>query len=179
MGDITSTTLIGVFSAIGGFVGKSLWDYYFGLKADRAKLLLNKKVDFLERQLSEFYYPIYLRLQKDNVVWKRILDTREEEGSLKQKVGGEIEKNTVLPNHAEIVQIIEKHIHLAQADEKLFDLLLQYINHISVYKAIRDAGEYKVFPLELHEPYPNDLFAEVQRRTLQLQEEYNKLIKIS
>lgn len=172
-------TLTAVLFTIAGFVGKSLWDYYFGLKADRTKLMLNKKVDFLERQLSEFYYPIYLRLQKDNIVWKRILDTREEEGSLKQKVGAEIEKNTVLPNHAEIVQIIEKHIHLAQADEKLFGLLLQYINHISVYKAIRDAGEYKVFPLSLGEAYPNDLFDEVQKRTLQFQSEYNKLIEIS
>ena len=31
-----------------------------------------KRLEFLERQLTEFYWPLYWGLQKDNAVWQRV-----------------------------------------------------------------------------------------------------------
>jgi hypothetical protein len=176
---LMNETLIATLSAIAGFIGKALWDFYFAKKKERETLALTKKIEFLERQLSEFYWPVYLRLQKSTIVTNRIHDVREEQSSLKFKLIAEIEKSLILPNHDETVKIIETHIYLAQPDEKLTELLLKYINHVAVYKALRSAGEYKLLPYELGEGWPFELFPEVQKRTYQIQEEYNKLIAFS
>ena len=172
-------TLIATLSAIAGFIGKALWDFYFAKKKERETLALNKKIEFLERQLSEFYWPVYLRLQKSTIFTDRIDDVREEQSSLKHRLIIEIEKSLILPNHEETVKIIETNIYLAQPNEKFTELRLKYINHVAVYKALRSAGESKMLPYELGEGWPYDLFPEVQKRTYQIQEEYNKLIAFS
>ena len=166
-----SETVIAVVSGVVGFVAKSAWDIYFARRTERDKLALAKKVDRFE-----LTGPVSRR--KDTVIWKRILDVREDHGSLKQRVGSQIERGVILPNHEEIVKIIESRIHLAQPDEEFADMLLQYMNHVAVYKALRDAGEEKIFPLELHEPYPQGLFAKVEDRTFRLQEKYDEMIKV-
>jgi hypothetical protein len=131
---------------------------------------------FVERQLSDFYWPIYLRLQKDNVVWRRILDRNQGDDALRQKVGVEIEKNFILSNHDEIVRIIESNIYLAKADEELLEPLLKYLKHIAVYKAMRAAGCYDKDPIHLQEPWPHDFFPVIEERTKALQSQYDKLL---
>src|SRR5690242_15086334 len=41
---------------------------------DVESLTRSKRLAFLEQQLSQFYWPLHLRLQRDDVVWKRILE---------------------------------------------------------------------------------------------------------
>jgi hypothetical protein len=131
---------------------------------------------FVERQLSDFYWPIYLRLQKDNVVWRRILDRNKGNDALRQKVGVEIERNFILTNHDEIVKIIESNIYLAKADDELLEPLLKYLKHIAVYKAMRAAGCYDKDPIHLQEPWPRDFFPVIEERTKALQSQYDKLL---
>jgi len=152
--------------------------HYIGRRKEIEGLRLKGKVEFLSRQLSEFYWPIYLRLEKDNTIWHRILDKREDKESLLQKVGSEIEKMVVLPNHDEIVSIIGRSIHLAQSDETLKNLLVQYVRHVAVYKAIRSVGEETLFPINLGEEWPHNLFPEIEKRTMALQREYEKLLGV-
>ncbi len=87
----------------------------------------NKRIDLLERQLSEFYWPLYFRLQKDNVVWQKILDRSRKDDVLRQRVGVEIERDFILTNHDEIVRIVESKFHLARADGDLSTQLFNYI----------------------------------------------------
>ena len=111
----------------------------------------------IEKQLSEFYWPVYIRLQKDNIIWRRILDRENEDDDFKRKVGTEIENGVILPNHEEIVEIIESKIHLTRTDNDLIDALLKYIKHVAVYKANRAAGYEDLIPIHLQEPWPKNL----------------------
>jgi hypothetical protein len=65
---------IGILSAVIGFLGKSAWDLFWKQRQERIALAHKKRIDFLGNQLSRFFWPIYIRLQMDNVVWERILD---------------------------------------------------------------------------------------------------------
>ena len=156
----TVTTL---FAAVAGFLGKSAWDFYWKEQQQRRDIQYRKRLDVLEQQLSRFYWPIYIRLQKDNAVWKRILDRSKGTEDLRAKVGDAIESKVVLPNHQETVRVIQDNIHLAQLDQKLEELLLQYVRHVAVYSAMRDAGCMDMDPIMLGEPWPEDLFSAIGR----------------
>jgi len=142
----------------------------------REDVRFRQLLEFRAEQLSEFYWPLYIGLQKDNVVWRRILDKRDGTDELKKRVGTVVERDVVLPNHERLVTLIEKHIHLAEADEELEWLLLVYIRHVAIYKAIRTAGEENVFPISAGEEFPHGLFPAVERRVRELQEDYNRLL---
>src|SRR3954469_22872628 len=110
------------------------------LRNEFAKLRDAKELDYLDRQLSQFYYPLYIRLHIDGAVWNRILDKSNGNDSLRQRVGDAIERNVILPNHEQMVRIIESSIHLAESDQAGFDQMLQYVRHVAVYKAMRESG---------------------------------------
>lgn len=175
-------TLTSALSVIGGFAAKSLWDLFASRRKERDRIITGKNIEFLERQLSEFYWPLYIRFKKDRAIWRRILDVNKEESSLEYKIATAIEKNFVLPNHKDMIQLIETRIHLAQPDECLLNLLMHYVEQATLYQAIREAGETKIFTIGestsehwMHQ----DLFDELQRRTNELQSHYNKLVGIS
>ncbi len=135
-------------------------------------------IELRARQLSDFYWPLYIGLQKDNVIWRRILDKRDAADKLRQRVGAVIERDVVLPNHDKLVLLIEKNIHLAEADEQLEGHLLHFIRHVAIYKSIRAAGEEMLFPIEAGEEWPKELFPSVERRMRELQQDYNRLLRI-
>jgi hypothetical protein len=171
-----SQTLLSFISVLAGFLGKSAWDLYWKRKQERESIAYKKRLEFVERQLSNFYWPIYLRLQKDNVVWERLLD-RDHDDPVLANIARTIEANIILPNHAEIVNIIETNMHLARADEAFEQQLLQYVRHISVYQSMRQAGVLDRDPLALGEPWPPQLFPMLEQRTEALQAEYDRLLK--
>ncbi|OUL30495.1 hypothetical protein [Nostoc sp. 106C] len=143
----------------------------------------NAELEFIERQISEFYWPIYLRLEKDNVMWKRIKSLSSEQNVLPEAVSVAIEKEFILKNHQEIVEIVESKIHLAEnaANSKdLINELLRYIKHVAVYKTIRSVKELQRFnPIDMNEPFPEKLFPLIESnfRGLQNRYEYLKNIK--
>lgn len=104
------------------------------LKNELVKLRDAKRLDFLDKQLSQFYYPLYIRLHIDGAVSRRILDNRNGDDDLRSRVGAAIERNIILPNHDEIVKTIQANIHLAESDGLAFDQMLRYVRHVSVYK---------------------------------------------
>jgi len=140
------------------------------------RLVFEKLVAFKAQQLSEFYWPIYIRLQKDNAVWQRVLGEASDRFST--EIGAEIERNVILPNHDEIAQIIQTKFHLAQKDDKLEQSLLQYIRHVAVYRALRSAKQ-KLNPIDVNEPFPPDLFDQLTGRLLQVQREYERFLEDS
>jgi hypothetical protein len=146
------------------------------LKNELAKLRDARHIEFLDKQLSQFYYPIYVRLHIDNAVWKRILDKRGGDDELRRRLATAIEKNTILPNHEEVVRIIQSNIHLAESDGAAFEAMLRYISHVAVYKAVREAGCHDRDPASLGEPWPQDLLPMIVKTTGVLQDRYLKLV---
>ena len=142
----------------------------------RESLARTKRADFLEKQLTEFYWPIYWRLQKDNAVWERIL-ARDKGDPNQQKIAWEIERAFLLPNHREMIGIIESHIHLAEADPDLEALLLTYVRHVAVYMAMREANITDQDPIAQGEPWPSDLFPRIEAHTRRLQKEFDALVR--
>jgi hypothetical protein len=148
------------------------------LKNEISKQRFSTRLQLIERQLSEFYWPIYLRLQKDNAVWKRILDQNRKDNDFLNKIGATIETDFIIPNHEEMVKIIESKVHLAQLDEELSDSLLSYIKHVTVYKAAKKVGIENLHGTQrdLLPPWPKNFFPAIERRTNTLQAEYDELL---
>lgn len=173
---------IGILVLFAGYLLNKLLERYKSRKAlenELAKARDAKRLDFLDRQLSQFYYPIYMRLQIDNVVWERILDRRNVEDELRRKIGAAIEKNVILPNHEEIVKIMQSNIHLAVPDPRMFQVMLQYIRHVAVFKAMRQEECHDKDPIHLGEPWPDNLFPLIKKTVDTLQDQYNQLVQIN
>ncbi|MDJ0708088.1 MAG: hypothetical protein QNJ46_32850 [Leptolyngbyaceae cyanobacterium MO_188.B28] len=168
--------LLAVISATAGFLGKSAVDFFLSQQKEIVSLRLKTKAEHIASQLSEFYWPIYLRLSKDDIIWQQLLNKKDVKDSLLQKVSAEIIRKLVIPNHNEIVSIIERSIHLAQPDEQLKSMLLKYIKHVAIYEAISTTGEEMLFPSWLKEDWPESLLPEIERRTMVLQTEYDDLL---
>lgn len=139
------------------------------------KLKTHTQIQFLERQLSEFFWPVLLRFDKDSSIWRRIPNLSVADNILPETIGGNIERSYLLPNHQEAVRIIESKIHLVQ-DVELVTLLQQYIKHVAVYSALR-AADSNLNPIDLGEPFPEKLPQKLQRKTMALQSRYNNLVK--
>ena len=142
----------------------------------------NAELEFIERQISEFYWPIYLRLEKDNVMWKRIKSLSSEKNVLPEAASEAIEKEFILKNHQEIVEIIESKIHLAENslnEKELTDELLKYIKHVAIYKTIRSTKELQRFnPIDLNEPFPEKVFPLIENNFRELQNRYDTLKRV-
>jgi len=166
---------------LGGFLANKTIEkikYAESLRNEITKQRFVTRLQLTERQLTEFYWPIYLRLQKDNVVWERMLDKSKEDNEVLQRIGTLIETEFILPNHEEMVKVIELKIHLAQLDEELLEALLSYIKHIAVYKAARSAGftDLHHTQKDLLPPWPENLYPIIEQRTKALQNEYDDLL---
>ena len=167
LGEVGNLVIPALLAAV-GFIGKSLWDVYSKNR--------ESKIKFKEEQLSKFYYPILIRLEKDNVTWQLILQKRKEKESLDAKIGENIEREVILPNHDEILKILEKNIQFCQNDE-LMKMFNHYIKHVLVYKAIRISGDNVTFPLGYDKSlkWDGDFFPLIQRETEKIQKELNEL----
>jgi hypothetical protein len=157
--------------------GRTWISYLLNVNETRQDQILKASIDFKARQLSEFYWPIYIRLQKDKAIWDRILKIKDADDALR-KIAISVESKDILPNHAEVVNVIETKFHLAQPDTKLQNEIQKYVRHVSLYKAMRDAGINDKFPYDLNkdESYPTDLFNLIKDRTERLQSDYDKLV---
>jgi hypothetical protein len=168
-------TLVATIAAAAGFTAKAVWDWFYARRREWESLVLTKRVEVLDLQLSEFYWPLYIRLEKNEVIWKRILDVGEQDDT-RRRLAEEIERGVILPNHAEITAIIESRLHLAEADTEFRRELLHYIHHVTLHKALRAAGDTCTFPMDFGVAWPEKLFPMVRRRTEALQREYDAQI---
>jgi len=168
---------VAVLSSILGVLAKTLFDWWTKRGYELDSLRLKKQVELLETQLSQFFWPLYIRLCKDTVIWERILDKNNPSG-LEQKIGAVIEEKIIMPNHGEILKLIEAKMHLAHGDGLLMEELKKYLKHISVYQALQEAGEKDKFPEDVGEPWPQALIPLVEDRVYALQARYDELLKL-
>lgn len=133
------------------------------------KIKMEKQINFIEKQLEEFYWPIYLRLEKNNAIY----------GSMgKQYVGITLDTAVILPNHIEIVKIIEEKIYLATPSEQLLATITKYVRHVKVYWALRKLGNTTSYPDDLGSQYdyPTEFYTLIKDETQILQAKYNELV---
>jgi hypothetical protein len=97
------------------------------------QLRFNRLLSFRAEQLSEFYWPIYIRLQIDNAVWERVLNSQNI-NRLPEDIGKPMEQ-FILDNHKEILKIVQSKFYLAEPTPNLERDLLNYVRHIAVYLA--------------------------------------------
>lgn len=187
----------GAWAAIGaaagsalGLVAKSYWDRYVGWRAGVPIQTWKIRTAQLERRLSQFYWPLYVRLLRDDVVWTKVFfDLRPRHDRAlpdwalsmgeddRRKLSQEIEAKVLLPNHQEAVGIIRSSIHLANADKEFEELLARYVRHVDAYASLRSAGITTADPLDVGEPYPLGLTAAVEARMRKYQAEYEELLR--
>src|SRR5205085_12020736 len=130
-------------------LAKTVWDAYFGWR-DRIRLETWKiRITELEQRLSQFYWPLYIRLRRDDLIWKKVFrdlrlvgdHTRPDwvhrfSEADRLKLLQEMEEKVLLPNHAEAVGIIRSGIHRANADQEFERMLMQYIRHVDAYASL-------------------------------------------
>ena len=125
--------------------------------------------------LEQFFQPISNRLKKDTAIWRGIKRAQDSRESLEFKVAFELEVKQIIPNHKEIVSIIEKWRHLVDDDKELSEVLDQYLRHVSAFVAIRDAGDDWKFPELLGYPWPERFIPLIESRLEDLKKEQKKL----
>ena len=173
---------IGLLIVLAGYILNRAIERFKAAEALRNELHKQRfaaKLNRVERQLSEFYWPVYLRLQMDNTVWRRLLDKNRDDSDPLKVIGNQIEVDFLLPNHREIVKIIESKIQLAEPDNTLQALLLEYINHVAIYNAATAAGfkDLHNTQRDLLTPWPDGLFGAIEARTLSLQKNYEESLR--
>ncbi len=151
-----------------------LWENYVGKQKDIEFELWQTRVKDVETRLREFYWPIYLRLQRDNVIWEKILKRNDTDADT-SSMAAKIESEVILPNHLAIVGIIENGMHFVRNDDELEKEVMHYLRHIDVYRSIRAAG-IKKDPIVFGEPYPQEFFQIIDRRVKVLQRQYDEIL---
>jgi len=129
------------------------------------------KVRFIDRQLSELYYPVQLRLRKDNALQKFWNDHSKDEPEIFEEM-----KAAQLRNHLENIATIEKHADLLRNSDERFDIrdlleaLLLYQRHVTLFAAIQ-AAHNKRSPYDVdHEwGYPKSFENQIDQRTQALE----------
>ncbi|NQD94535.1 hypothetical protein HP532_17975 [Pseudomonas sp. CrR25] len=172
------TAFISAISVASGVALKIAWSAWIDKQKDIELEIWKVRASELEKRLSQFYWPIYLRLQRDNVVWEKILDRENPSDAERQKLAFQIEQGVLLPNHAEIVEIIESSIHLAVLDTEFETQILAYLRHLDVYRSIRAIGITDKDPTYFGEPYPRNFFKMVEERLFKFQNEYEEILRM-
>jgi hypothetical protein len=182
------SVVMGGLGIAAGVVGKSLWERAVGWRSRIPMEVWKIRTSQLEKRLSQFYWPLFIRLQRDDVIWKKVYrdlldeDERPEwvadisEKSC-QALANEIESKVILPNHLQATTIIRENIHLANADAELIDLLAKYTRHVDVFSSMRSAGIADFDPIAVDEPYPENLSDAVRVRLVRFQTEYEDLLR--
>ncbi|MCR9271125.1 MAG: toll/interleukin-1 receptor domain-containing protein [Hyphomonadaceae bacterium] len=122
--------------------------------------------------LNEFLLPVLKCLQKDNAIWSRILGVRKDASTLEFKIAAQIEKEEIFPNHQKVIDLIGlwRHEPIVDDDTELAEVLDAYLDHVTVYKTIRQTGDLNSLPIDVGAPWPDAIYAILQKRVQEHQQ---------
>jgi hypothetical protein len=163
-------------SFVAGIVVKGAFDSFIRRKEAAERFALDKRVAFLEQQLSRFYWPIYLLLGRDDLMYGLQIEANENPESPESRLSKAIESGAILPSHQAVLKVIEENIHLA-GDKQVCDATLRYVNHVKVYEMLAAAGV-KSLPISHGYEYPKEYYPLIKDRVTALQAEYDRLIQM-
>ena len=132
----------------------TLWHFYSRQK-ERTSTEMSEAIALLERQLSDFYWPMKYHLETDSALWERV-PALSDDATLPEEAGRALERDAVIPNHEAALEVIEKGFGLIASDTRLTDAVVRYVRHVTVYRALRCSNQ-DLNPIDVEEPFPPDL----------------------
>lgn len=168
-----SDPIIAALGAIAGFLAKSSWDIYWRRRHEKESLSYKKRLETLERQLNEFYWPLLFQLRKNDIVWQRILDKRNPNDGLEEKLNFKLSRQYFFPNNEKMLEIIESKYYLALPPEDVREQIDFFIRHQAIFQGIRSVLKEDVDPIRFGEPWPDGFLPAIEKHTLMLQREYD------
>jgi hypothetical protein len=171
---VSTTVIVAIVTVVlGFFVNKKLADlrHDLGLEATTRELTLRSQIDFKERQLSEFYGPIYARLMRGNrlyELWRQ--------GTL-DRVEKEVLALFVQANEDNVQTILNKS-DLIDGDE-IPDSYIRYLVHVAVWDPFLKKTPVEIPPYEdegfQDGQYPDDFEESIILTTEKLKREISEL----
>lgn len=161
--------MIPVIIGILGYLGKSVYEIY----VNRQK----RKRELLEDKLKNFYWPIYIRLKKNEDTYRLLFKgkMKTDSDSIDYKISHYVEKEVLLKNHEEILEIITNYRHLAETDTNFEQLTDEYIKHVTIYQGFLHAGINEYPGVKADAPYPTGIDDYFFKKTKVLQEKLERL----
>ena len=138
---------------------------------DLGKLSKSKRLEHAERQLSEFYWPLYVR-------WFTLNSLR----SLRQKhvanknrnVRGVAQQEVAIQN--EMISVIHRGIHLMEDNNSLFEALRKFAAYSAAFQAeletVCETGE----PTYVSDLWPAKLQTDIVNESFRLQKQFDEMV---
>jgi len=135
-----------------------------------------KHVDLIEKQLTDFYGPIYILLSINHSILGLRFDSNKGEYTniVSEEVWHDMRDKIITPNNDEIVKIIRNNIHLID-NSIIHESILKFIIHAEVRKRELD----KKMPMEeylAHYKFPEEFQDLIYTTTKQLKQEHFNLV---
>lgn len=141
------------------------------------KIQVEKNIDYLEKQLTTFYSPIYslLKINKEIIKTKWDPETRQDTNKVPEEIWKDLRDCVLIPNNLQIVDLLKKNLHLIEGPE-IHECYTSFIVHAEVWplfcKHNTDFGKYL-----LNFSYPQEFSDLIFKTTEQLKQDYMTLIK--
>lgn len=143
----------------------------------RDKIQIEKRVDYLEKQLAEFYSPLYSLLKINEEIIKTHWDVNKKEHTHKvsDEIWLELRDKTLMPNNIRIMEILKKNAHLIEGPI-IPDAVSKFIVHAEVWPLTHK------YPNNFREylenfSFPEEFRALIYKSMQDLKKEYYELIQ--
>lgn len=145
--------------------GVALWRIYLQVQAGVAAQLLLKRLDYITRQLSKFYDPLFSLILENHRIFQSAGPPSFPEDHIPRDAASEvwhrILESVILPNNQKIQEIIRERLHLRRSEDTSDDYM-KLLTHVAMYRVFTDE------PTEL---YKNFQFPKGVLRNIELHRE--------
>jgi hypothetical protein len=139
---------------------------------DLGKLGKSKTLEYAERQLSEFYWPLYVRwFTLDSLRSMR----RKYDSAKDQNVRGIAEQEVII--QSEMVAVIHRGIHLMEDNNSLFEALRKLCTYSASFRAELETVCIKGEPEHLSKLWPSELRKYLVSESFRLQKQFDNTVK--
>lgn len=135
---------------------------------DLGKLGKSKRLEYAERQLSEFYWPLYVRwftLDSLRSLRRKRLAAKDE------NVRSIAEQELVI--QSEMVNVIHRGIHLMEDNNSLFENLRKFCAYSATFRAELDNLGQGEEPTHLTDLWPKSLRSDLVKESFRLQKKFD------
>jgi hypothetical protein len=136
---------------------------------DLGKLCKSKSLEYSERQLSEFYWPLYVRWFTLN----SLRSIREKHAAAKHQNVRSIAEQEIAVQ-SEMVDVIHRGIHLMEDNSSLFDGLRKFCVYSASFRAELDTVCETGEPTHVSELWPTKLQTDIVKESFRLQRQFDE-----
>jgi hypothetical protein len=123
-------------------------------------------------ELTDFYYPIRLRLEMDSNLTRRLKEIKDKDDQM--DLWREIDESTLLPNLDEICKIILSHADTLTKDPQLRDAAFRFMNEVSIQRSLKIIEKRNRHAPAVDTAWPEGFRVLIKDRATTLQQVYDK-----